>query len=422
MRYLTKLFTTKPTNSGDIEEHINKLVSIHNEIQDIQTLVPDALFASAILKLLPPSYNPLVQTFSRKDCMTLKSGDVITEVILEYQQRINRDGLVALVVEPNIPRSRANNECQYCHQRGHWLRECPTLAANGGPRPRPNKGSGGGNRNGGGEKANVAEMETGKTETANLVAGYSDLKGDVLEYTFIAGKQAHVARSGGERWIGDSGTGVHVVTNCDLFHLYHDTPGTLDGVGSQPILGHGDVKVIMHGPDGDSHITLRDTVHVAGLLYNPISLAHITGNHIKMTLTHTLTIHDRTSGRIIGSGTHKGNLYYVNATGVCTTKAFAAISAWDLHEALGHIGAESIHQLATGMVDGLRISGPIPDKFNCTQCIQGKHARTTQPKKSTREITEIGEVIVLGVMGGGTNLPVGLGGICYVVTFMDMQS
>jgi hypothetical protein len=299
MRYLTKLFTTKPTDSDDIEEHINKLVSIHNEIQDVQTLVPDALFASAILESLPPSYDPLVQTFSGKDRTTLKSGDVITEVILEYQRRLDRDGPVALAAKPNIPRSRTNDECRYCHQRGHWLRECPTLAANGGPRPRPNKASGGGNRNGGGGKANVAETEAEKSETANLVvAGYLDQKGDVLEYAFIAGEQALAAGTGGEKWIGDSGAGVHVVTNRDLFHSYRDTQGTLDGVGSRPILGRGDVKVIMHGPDGDSHITLRDAVHVAGLPYNLISLARVTGDCIETTLTHTLTIRDHTSGRI----------------------------------------------------------------------------------------------------------------------------
>jgi hypothetical protein len=178
----------------------------------------------------------------------------------------------------------------------------------------------------------------------------------------------------------------------------------------------------MHGPDGDMHITLRDAIHVARLPYNLISLARVARDRIETTLTTKLTIRDCVTGRILGTGTREGNLYYVNATGICATHAYTAISAWDLHEALGHIGTDSIRQLASGMVLGLHVSGPIPDKFDCARCIQGKHTHTAQPKKSTCKIKEIGEVIVSDVMGGGTNLPEGLGGIHYVVTFTDMRT
>ena len=178
----------------------------------------------------------------------------------------------------------------------------------------------------------------------------------------------------------------------------------------------------MHRPDGDTQITLHNAVHVHRLGYNLISLSHVTEWNLEVSLTNTLTIHNCVTGKILGTGFRDRNLYYVNATGYQQANTFAVISAWDLHEALGHISAGSIRQLATGMLNGLRISGPIPDKFECARCIQGKHSRTAQPKKSTREIREIGEVIVSDVMGGGSKFPTGIGGLRYVVTFTDMRS
>ena len=77
---------------------------------------------------------------------------------------------------------------------------------------------------------------------------------------------------------------------------------------------------------------------------------------------------------MVAAGEWRGNLYYIKATGLKADEAYAAISALDAHEALEHIGTEKIRLLNTGIVDGLHLLGPIPDRFVCAKCIQGKHA------------------------------------------------
>ena len=419
------LFTTRMEEGGDMEEHLRKMVEIRNGIS-LGAHVSDTLFALALMTSLPPSYSSFIQTFDPLDTSVIDSARVRQRLLMEHQRHKQTEGPVALAARaynqagnnrgrrPWQELDRSSDTCKYCKEKGHWLRECPKLKAKG-----PARGA-----------ANVAETTSAPApaETANVATGIRhtasivEVADDELELVFVAEDRALTARTTEEKWIGDSGAGVHVVTNREFFQTYDATPGTLDGVGSQPILGRGNVRLVMHGPEGDTRVTLRDAVHVPTLAYNLISLARVTGTQFETSLTDTLTIRNRETGRVVATGQRQANLYYVKATGLRVAKAFVTASARDAHEALGHIGADSIRQLTTGMIDGLRITGPIPNRFQCAECIQGKQARTAQPKKATREIREVGDLIVTDVMGGGTKLPVGIGGIHYVVTFTDMRS
>lgn len=153
-----------------------------------------------------------------------------------------------------------------------------------------------------------------------------------------------------------------------------------------------------------------------------ISLAHVAGDHLEMFLAANLRIQDKCTGCIIVTGVRHANLYYIKATGLRTDSAYAVINATDAHAALGHIGADKIRQLASGIVNGFHLIGPVPDRFVYTKCIQGKHMCTSQPKAATTEITAVGDLIVTDVVGGGTKLLLGIYGIHYVVTFTDARS
>ena len=107
MCYVTMLFTTKAQEGDDIKVHINKMVSIHNKITDVINFVPDMLFASAILESLPPSYNPIVQAYGQQQRATLKSGEIIQRIILDYQHHQGYD-TIALAMRPNM---KVNDTC-----------------------------------------------------------------------------------------------------------------------------------------------------------------------------------------------------------------------------------------------------------------------------------------------------------------------
>ena len=99
-----------------------------------------------------------------------------------------------------------------------------------------------------------------------------------------------------------------------------------------------------------------------------------------------------------------------------------ALTYEQAHQVLGHQSIAAIHNMAAkGLIQGLNLIGEVPDKLQCTECVQGKLTRNAQPCTATNvEAKEVGAVIVSDVWGGGTKLPLGFGGTRYIVTFTDV--
>ena len=74
--------------------------------------------------------------------------------------------------------------------------------------------------------------------------------------------QALVAAESRDHWIADSGATIHVAYDRAAFITYESTPGhTIQGVGSMPVMGWGNVKILLSVNGKTSKMTLMDIIH-----------------------------------------------------------------------------------------------------------------------------------------------------------------
>ena len=423
IRIHLKLADMKQLDGADMEEHVRNVQSLQTELATLGKPVPDEFISAVLIASLPPSWGAFASSLDLTDPDKIKSSSIRAR-ILEEERRLKaisnaETAMFAKRTKPKDnrhstkPKSRANDECRYCKKRGHWERDCRAKKAD----QKKN------------ENANTAtEKASATSEKANLAVTTGENGDRDFEFSFVAeetGNYAHTATTGPNVWIGDSGASVHVVTDRRFFETYRNSQGTLAGVGSQPIVGRGDVKISMEH-NGEAHtVTLRDAVHVPGLPYNLVSLARITQNAaFEVRLGNKLEIVHKKDNKIIASGERKGNLYYINAIGIEHEIALTAVTYEKAHKALGHQGMKTIKRIVEkGLVKGLKLIDKIPEKLQCIACIKGMQTRNEQPKiAENAAANDIGAIVTSDVWGGGSRLPLGFGGAKYLVTFTDLYS
>jgi GAG-pre-integrase domain len=87
------------------------------------------------------------------------------------------------------------------------------------------------------------------------------------------------------------------------------------------------------------------------------------------------------------------------------------------HKAMGHISPQTLKSMRdSGTVQGMKVI-PSPLDFDCSVCIQGKHAVHPLPKESTTQYTDIGELIVTDIWGLAQ--VTGHGRFQYYISFTD---
>ena len=93
------------------------------------------------------------------------------------------------------------------------------------------------------------------------------------EFTWIAQEfnqyQALVTVESHDHWIADSEATIHIAYNCAAFITYKPTPGhTIQGVGSMPVMGWGNVKILLSINRKSSKMTLTDIIHAPQMEFN----------------------------------------------------------------------------------------------------------------------------------------------------------
>ena len=133
------------------------------------------------------------------------------------------------------------------------------------------------------------------------------------------------------RWIGDSATQAHIVSDCSLFIDYVETPGkTISGVGSSAVLGKGTVKIHFL-VDGEKHgrITLTDVLYVPSIPYHLISLGRLTAGTglAYWGINDEIEIIDTRRDCVVGQGTKVSNLYEFNVEPEVPVQSFQPVLA-----------------------------------------------------------------------------------------------
>ena len=116
-----------------------------------------------------------------------------------------------------------------------------------------------------------------------------------IEFAWVAQEfnqyQALVTAESHDHWIADLGATIHIAYDCTVFITYKPTPGhTIQGVGSMPVMGWGNVKILLSVNRKTSEMTLTDIIHTPQMEFNLLSIPHIANGLFDIHFGTRLTI------------------------------------------------------------------------------------------------------------------------------------
>ena len=274
-------------------------------------------------------------------------------------------------------RRPAKDECAYCHQKGHWKKNCP------------NKDK---------SNVNVADKVDDGEDSAFTVSS-SDNHSD--------------------RWILDSGCSYHMCPNRQWFSSFQELDGGVVLMGNDNTCqtkGIGTVRLKMH--DGTIR-RLTDVRYVPDLKKNLISLGVLDSSGYKVTMEGGVLKVVR-GAFLAMKGTRQRNLYFLDGYTVIGRAADSSSSddeasdtsrLW--HMRLGHVGEKTLQ----GLVKQGLLKGAKTGKLDfCKHCVMGKQTRVKFGTAIHRTKATL-DYVHTDVWGPSKNAS--LGGKHYFVTFID---
>ena len=247
------------TEDDELDIHIQKMRRIYQDLCIAGETLAESEFLMAVLISLPTSWDSFTSTIELKDLDSTdnkirKSGidSIQLRIKGEWARRVSHDGKPSgsafSFQKSNNPShfssnkpDKVNSECNYCHKKGHWAKECRKRISDS-------------------RKKNNANISTQECESNFSFSAYS------------------TPETQNSLWIGDSGADEHVVSEKTAFISYAETPGRfVTGVGGikVPILGKGSVATVMCSGSSVKNIILNDWLHIPSDQPNLLSLSRL---------------------------------------------------------------------------------------------------------------------------------------------------
>lgn len=395
-----KLFRAVCDDVTPIEDHIRTLRGYQQELANLNHAVSDEDFAVILITSLPESWNTFITSI---DSSTLTGTDASARIIsriLDQERRIksksgNETALFGKGKHPKKKKYNPDVTCYNCGRKGHIKPDCRS--------PPKEKGK---------TKGEEKETHHGKAHVA-----VEDFSFNVFEETAFVGLD-HMA------WLADSGASAHVVRDKALFTDWKDTKEYVNGLGRLPITGRGSVQVQFALDGVNTSATLLDAICVPDAPFNLISLARVTEkNEVSLSGEHIHFLSK--TGKPFARGRKVNNLYQMEmARGdehahALSTKTPRTWEQW--HKILGHVNMNALKQMKDkNMVEGLIVEDASATPPQCSKCVLAKQHVEPMPKKSHREIKEIGDLTVTDVWGPSRTTS--LNGNRYMINYTDVAT
>lgn len=392
-------FDYRPGTS--MNEHITMFNQLVADLLNLDVKFEDEDLALMLLSSLPDEFEHLETTLLHGKenvsldavCSALYSHELRKQDKIKTKSATSEEALVARGRHQSQSKGRrgrsksksrvAKDECAFCHEKGHWKKDCPKLKKKG---ITP-------------QDANVAECKSDAESDISLVISPST--------------------SNPDEWILDSGCTYHMCPIREWFFEFQELDGGVVYMGNDnpcKTIGIGSIKLRNH--DGSTRI-LRDVRYVPKLKKNLISLGALESKGLVVMMRDGVL--KATSGALVMlKGVRKNNLYYYQGSTVVGTVATAtssikkdaeATKLW--HMRLGHTGEKSLQMLAKqGLLKGTKTC-----KLEfCEHCVLGKQRRVKfgTAIHNTKGILDY----VHSDVWGPAKTP-SLGGRHYFVTFVD---
>ncbi|KAH9726184.1 hypothetical protein KPL70_008163 [Citrus sinensis] len=370
---MSQVYGFRMKSGVSMHDHVSRFEKLLADLKNLDEDIKDEVKAMILLHSLPEEYSHFVTTLIYgKSVIVFK--DVCTALtsleIRNNDKNSERASSEALVSRDwamekqkkrggknSRSRSRSRNiardECAFCHEKGHWRKDCPKAQKRDGKKP---------------AAANMAR------------------KDENSDYSLSITPAAYVASS--SEWILDTGATYHL---CPIKEWFTDFRNLESGAvmmgNNQPCrtMGIGTIRLKMF--DGMVR-ELKEVRFVPEIKKNLISVGALEAKGYKVTIEDG-TMKFTHGAMVILQGVRRHNLYYLK--GGTTDEANVVEAHSDTtklwHVRLGHAGEKSLQTL---MRHGL-LKGTKTCKLNfCEHCVVGKKTRVKfgTANHDTREILE----------------------------------
>ncbi|KAE8692180.1 putative ROP-interactive CRIB motif-containing protein 6 [Hibiscus syriacus] len=392
-----RLFRFDYQPGTSMNEHITAFNELVEDLLGMDETFKDEDLALMLLSSLPDEFEHLETTLLHgKDNVTLKD---VTDALYSYELRKKTkneskyEAAEAMVArgrsKSQTPKWRGRsksksrlgkNECAFCHEKGHWKKDCPKLKKKGKAAP----------------DACVAEHDAHDSDIS-LAASSTTFHSD--EWILDSGCTYHMSPN--REWFFDL-----VELNAGVVYMGNDNACKTVGIGS----------IRLKNQDRSTRV-LTDVRYVPSLKKNLISLGALESKGSVVTMRDGV-LKVTYGALVMMKGIKKNNLYYYQGSTIIGAVAAAsggddldATQLW--HMRLGHAGEKSLQIMAKkGLLKGAKAC-----KLNfCEHCVLGKQKRV---KFGTTIHNTKGIVDYIHSDVWGPSKTSSLGGNHYFVTFVD---
>lgn len=388
----------KVTWSGapDMAAHLSKLKNLWNELNNGleskgEKQLPEMLLICKILDTLPPNYRNFKSSWLllSDEKRTL---DELTTQLCTHERELKKDSKYmdefdqeALIANSEVKRktdaSKKNySKCNYCHQKGHWVRTCRKWIADGKP------------------PKQVSHTVPSKEKKNNLAVNMALLAED---------EEIYCAEANSNDWYIDNGSSRHIVNNdryfssFEKFELPHSI--TVANGNSLEAIGKGTIKVVTTVNGRNQIKNLENVWYVPEISKNLFSvLATQDKNQNSIFQSTFKDCYLKIDGETVLHGTRNagGGLFKARMKSLTPeTRKEANVTENNesilqlYHERWGHQDKQHIKSL---LENEFNIKVKI-DKILCEPCVYGKAHRLKFGNR--KKATQPGELIFTDICG-----------------------
>ncbi|KAH9662850.1 hypothetical protein KPL70_019489 [Citrus sinensis] len=396
---MSQVYGFRMKSGVSMHDHVSRFEKLLADLKNLDEDIKDEVKAMILLHSLPEEYSHFVTTLIYEKSVIVFKDVCTTLTSLEIRnndknsERVSSEALVSRdwAMEKQKKRggknsrskSRSRNiardECAFCHEKGHWRKDCPKAQKRDGKKP---------------AAANMAR------------------KNENSDYSLSITHAAYVASS--SEWILDIGATYHL---CPIKEWFTDFRNLESGVVMMwnnqhcRTMGIGTIWLKMF--DGMVK-ELKEIRFVTEIKKNLIYVGALEAKGYKVTIEDG-TMKFTHGAMVILQGVRRHNLYYLKGGTTDEANVVEAHSDTTMlwHVRLGHAREKSLQTL---MRHGL-LKGTKTCKLNfCEHCVVGKKTRVKfgTANHDTREILEYVHSDVWGPTKTAS-----IGGSHYFVIFID---
>lgn len=386
-----RLNSYKINSASEVSQGVSEMKGIVAQLKNLNESVSDNNLIGAILSALPDSFEifkTVWRNFSDQNLDKLVSK-VMAEASVQTSKGANETKALAASKGTNKKGSRnmkvEKDQCRYCKESGHWIKDCPNLKTPHDP--------------------NHARKKDRKDD--------NDKKEDAAQFDLACMSKINQGMLSEAIWVADSGCTNHMTPYKHLFSSFTGSSAInvirlADENVSLEVQGQGDILT--------NKCRLKNVLYVPSLSQNLFSISAaasagltLIGSKDKLAFMF--------KERPAFQAELKDKLYLIDLEPKNPIEAHvksATVKEW--HARFNHVSPETIKlMIKNNAVDGLTVVNQSEPK--CQECQLNKCTNVHHPTRSTPKTTKAGNVLHIDTSGKSS--VISRGGSQYVLLCKD---